>query len=316
MKLKIKDILKIIFKYIDRNINYVYIVVCIIFGITLGITLNNNRSYAEQMGSSPNTGGAQSVLVGSYNQLVSKGDNYGSSSSPNFTQDWGTYWNRIMYSATWEPQGTATSSDVLSNKTFISSSNDRTSQSGTKPAFDIDYSLQQYVKYDDYHASSYTGADSTWIQTSSATSAHVWQDTRTGLYWSYSLGSYTNSFSVISSGSCPFFDSTPRSSYTSSNTSPACGNAINACATLSLASTEGQSADTDWYLPSYAELDGAYINGIYNQAGSTFTTTTSFWSSTEDSSGSTRAWGVSLRYGLANYNVKTLSFAVRCVRRD
>ncbi|MBW6441930.1 DUF1566 domain-containing protein, partial [Patescibacteria group bacterium] len=128
--------------------------------------------------------------------------------------------------------------------------------------------------------------------------------------------SYTNSFSAISSGSCPFFDSIPRSSYTSSNTSPACGDAINACATLSLASQEGQSADTDWYLPSQKEFNTAYSNGIYNQAGSTFTTTSFFWSSTERSSGSTSAWYVHLRSGYANFNFKTTSYAVRCVRRD
>ncbi|MBW6441845.1 DUF1566 domain-containing protein [Patescibacteria group bacterium] len=312
MKLKTQD-KKIILRYIDI---YIYITVFIIFGLSLTLLIPSNKSNAEQMGSSPNTGGAQSVLVGSYNQLVSKGDNYGSSSSPNFTQDWGTYWNRIMYSATWEPDGTATSSDVLSNKTFISSSNDRSIVSGTASSFDIDYSLQQYIQYDNSSPSSFTGADSTWIQTSSATSAHVWQDTRTGLYWSYSLGGYTNSFSAISSGSCPFFSSTPRSSYTSSNTSPACGNAINACATLSLSTHTGQSAKTDWYLPSQKELKLAYHHGMYNQAGSTFTTTSYFWSATERSFDSTNAWSVTLNKGIAQCLTKTTSYAVRCVRRD
>ncbi|MBW6441579.1 DUF1566 domain-containing protein, partial [Patescibacteria group bacterium] len=108
-----------------------------------------------------------------------------------------------------------------------------------------------------------------------------------------------------------------RSSYTSSNTSPACGDAINACATLSLASQEGQSADTDWYLPSQVELKRAYDNGVYNQAGSTFTTTSNFWSSTEYSSDSTSAWFVYLHSGDTNYYYgKTYSNAVRCVRRD
>jgi hypothetical protein len=249
-----------------------------------------------------------------YNELVSKGDTYGSSSSPNFTQDWGTYWNRIMYSATWEPQGTATSSDVLSGKTFISSSNDRSIDSGTATSFDIDYSFEQYVEYDDNKDPDYQGEESTWTNTNALSGSEVWYDTRTGLYWSYSLGNYTNSFSSPSTGYCDFFDSEPRGTYDGSDAD--CGNAINACATLSLSSTQGESADTDWYLPTQKELQRAYRDGIYNQAGSTFTTTSYFCSSTEYSDNSTNAWREDLRYGFVNNFSKTISLAVRCVRRD
>ena len=267
---------------------------------------------AEQAGSSPDTGGAESVITKAYNYLLTKGDTYGASSSPDWTYNWGTYWNRIMYSATWKPDGTAAESDVVSGKTFYS--NSRTKKTGTMEP--MDFSPEQYVQYDDAHASDYTGEESTWIKTSSASGANVYQDTRTGLYWSSSIGSYTNSFSSPSTGKCDFFSATPRSSYGTSGTDPDCGNAINACAVLSLSSKDGQSADTDWYLPSQKELDGAYLDGIYNQTSSSFTTTSYFWSSTEYSGNSTTAWNEYLNYGNASYTSKTISRAVRCVRRD
>ena len=297
---------------------YTYIIVFFIFVISFCLTLLKNTR-AEQMGSSPDSGGAESVIMRAYNTLVSKGTNYGSSSSPDWTSNHGTYWNRIIYSATWEPDGTATEQDVLSSKTFYSGLNNRTIRTGTF-SNSIDYSLQQFVQYDDAHASDYTGEESTWINTNSSSGNQVWYDTRTGLYWARTEpGTYTNSFSSPSTGVCDFFNTgtyPTRGSYPTSGTDPACGNAINACAVLSLASTEGQSAKTDWYLPSQKELKEAYANGIYNKTSDVFTTTSHFWSSTEHSSNSTYAWYEYLHDGYAHYGTKTSTIAVRCVRRD
>ncbi len=302
-------------KILKSKLFYItYIVVLLIIGISLGITLNT-KSNAEQMGSSPDSGGAESVLVGSYNRLVSKGANYGSSSSPDETGNYGTYWNRIIYSATWEPDGTATTSDVLSGKTFYSGLNNRTIQTGTVTSFDIDYSQQSLIKYDDAHASDYTGEESTWTNTNALSGSEVWYDTRTGLYWARSQPTtLQNNFSSPSTGFCSFFTTTPRGSYDGSDAD--CGAAINACGTLSLASTEGSSAKTDWYLPTQKELKEAYANGIYNKTSDAFTTTSYFWSSTEYSSNSTRAWIEYLSNGVAFNTTKTFSRAVRCVRRD
>ena len=303
MKLKIRNIL-------SKGI-YNYIIVFLIFGISFYFTLTKITK-AEQMGSSPDTGGAQSVIMRAYNALVSKGANYGSSSSPDWTANQGTYWNRIIYSATWEPDGTATEQEVLSGKTFYSGLNNRTIRTGTVASFGPDFSLEQYVQYDDYSGSDYTGEESTWTNTNALSGSEVWYDTRTGLYWARSEpATKTNSFTI---STCDFYTSTPRGSYNGSDAD--CGNAINACGTLSLASTQGESADTDWYLPSQKELDGAYIDGIYNKAGNPFTTTSFFWSSTEYSGGSTYAWYERLNYGNATSTSKTLSNAVRCVRRD
>jgi hypothetical protein len=301
---------------------YIFLIIgiLIITGIVLLVRLGSARDGlspvgAEKTGSSPESG-ATSKLKQGYDFLVSKGTNYGDSQP----SDWpfsitSTYWKRILYSALWSPDGTAAESDVVSGKTFYS--NSRTKKTGTATTSPpIDFSLQQYVEYDDGKASDYTGEESTWIKTSSASGANVYQDTRTGLYWSSSIGSYTNGFSSPSTGYCPFFSATPRSSYGTSGTDPDCGNAINACAVLSLSSKNGQSADTDWYLPSQKELDGAYLDGIYNQTSSSFTTTSSFWSSTEHSGNSTSAWYEYLNTGYASSNGKTNSYAVRCVRRN
>ncbi len=301
-------------KILKSKLFYItYITVLLMIGISLGVILNT-KSNAEQMGSSPDSGGAQSVIMRAYNTLVSKGTNYGSSSSPDWTSNHGTYWNRIIYSATWEPDGTATEQDVLSSKTFYSGLNNRTIKTGTASSFSIDYSQESLIQYDDYEAGE--SAEDTALEESSWTSpaTNVWKDTRTGLYWSSSIGNYTNSFPNQDHSTCDFFSTVPRGSYGTSGTDPQCGNAINACAVLNL--TSGGTSNTDWYLPSQKELYEAYLDGMYNKAGATFTTTSSFWSSTEISDYSDGAWLVGLYYGYSGFGNKTLGYDVRCVRRD
>jgi hypothetical protein len=150
-KMKIK---KIYLKLIKLR-KYIYLILICILCFKLSPVIN-----AEQAGSSPDTGGAESVITKAYNYLLTKGDTYGASSSPDWTYNWGTYWNRIMYSATWKPDGTATESDVLSGKTFYSDS--RTKKTGTATTSPpIDFSLEQYVEYDDGKASDYTEEEST-----------------------------------------------------------------------------------------------------------------------------------------------------------
>lgn len=268
---------------------------------------------AEQTGSSPESG-ATSRLKLVHDWLVAKSNpNYGGTQPADYPYDRGTYWNRILYSAFWEPDGTATESDVLSGKTFYSGSNNRVQKTGTlTPPTSPGAYYEQFVEYDDAHASDYTGEESTWTNTNALSGSEVWYDTRTGLYWARSEpATKTNTFTI---SSCDFYTTTPRGSYTGSDAD--CGNAINACGTLSLASTQGQSADTDWYLPSQKELQEASADGIYNKTNAAFTTTSNFCSSTEDSSSSSRAWTVYLHNGTTNYNYKSNGYATRCVRRD
>ena len=289
---------------------------------TLGVTntsqTKDNLSpvQAEQTGSSPESG-ATSRLKQVHDWLLAKSDpDYGGTQPADYPYDRGTYWNRILYSAFWEPDGTAIESDVLSGKTFYSGSNNRVQKTGTLPTPTSPGAYyEQFVQYDDAHASDYTGEESTWINTNSSAGNQVWYDTRTGLYWARSQPTtLQNSFSSPSTGFCSFFTTTPRGSYDGSDAD--CGAAINACGTLSLASTEGGPTKDDWYLPSQKELQRAYRDGIYNKTSTTFTTTSYFWSSTETYSDSAYAWYVNLHHGYPYANVKGNGYATRCVRRD
>jgi hypothetical protein len=174
------------------------------------------------------------------------------------------------------------------------------------------------VQYDDAHASDYTGEESTWTRTNSAAGEEVWYDTRTQLYWARSEpATLTNSF-YISEEDCPFFFPENENSYESYDGSMQdCGEAINACAVLSLATHTGQTAKTDWYLPSQKELIGASIDGIYNKTSTSFTTTASYWSSTEYSGSSTNALYVIRYRGYVGYADRSSTLInVACVRRD
>lgn len=183
---------------------------------------------------------------------------------------------------------------------------------GTCPP-EIDYSLQSLVEWDDYkgytasQSQDYQGEESTWTV---EVASEVWQDQRTGLYWTKDEGAYTNVFPDGSDGDhslCPFFSD--RAGYDGLDAD--CGNAINYCGALS--KDDGGGAKTDWYLPSQKELMQAYIDGIYNQADAD---TSGFWSSTEKSNNPPVAWYVGLRYGSTIYTAKSNSRSVRCVRRD
>jgi len=270
---------------------------------------------AEQTGSSPESG-ATSTAKQVYDFLVGKSDpDYGATQPADWSFNFGTYWNRMLYSAFWEPDGTATESDVLSGKTFYSGSNNRVQKTGTLPTPTSPGAYeQQYMQYDDYEADD--SPEDSALEESSWTNpaTNVWKDTRTGLYWSNNLGNYTNSFPNQDHSTCDFFSTVPRGSYGTSGTDPQCGNAINACAVLNL--TSGGTSNTDWYLPSQKELMRAYVDGMYNKAGATFTTTSCFWSSTEVSGYSDYAWFVGLYDGNSVNDDKSNGYGVRCVRRD
>lgn len=257
--------------------------------------------------------------------------------------DWGSMWNRIYSASIWNATlgdavtnevfsgkkfyaganrnlltgtfsftGDATESDVVAGKTFYSGNSTKLTGTYSAPA-SIDYSLQQYSARDDNGgpngsgAEDYQGEESTW--TSSV--ENVWKDTRTGLYWSNDKGSMTNNFTL---NSCDFFNTTPRGNYAGGD--PDCGVAINYCATLVFGDK------SDWYLPSQKEAMQAFIDGMYNQAGTNleqaaaFAGPANFWSSSERSNSDSNAWYYNMGVGTMNITVKGSGSNVRCVRRD
>jgi len=251
------------------------IVVVVAVALITIIPILRKPSSAEQSGGSPESG-ATSRIKAIYDSLVTL--TYGSESAGSWG-DWGAYWNRIRSAA-------ETSANYLAQ------------------------SLEEYddAKYGGSHgAGEGGGEESSW----SDTATDVFKDNRSGLYWSNTLGSYTNSFNADHS-LCNFFAANPRGNYDGSDLD--CGNAINACGALSKEAVAGQGAVDDWYLPSEKQLMQAYIDGIYNNTNTTWVTTGLCWSSSEYSDGSGRAWLVYLNNGTTGYGSKGCSSSVRCAR--
>jgi hypothetical protein len=279
--------------------------------------------FAEQNGSSPESGVVSRIKL-IYDSLVSL--SYGSESAGSWG-DWGSMWNRIRSAGEWTPDGTATNDEVLLGKTYYGSS--RTKNTGTANLA-MNYSLQQYNEFDDYEGpegtgepeNDYTGDEATWINTLPLAGGNeVWKDQRTGLYWSHVLGEYSNDFPYQDHSDCDFFNEvlySERGDYTCSgiDCDTDCGNAINACAQLSLDADGNGTDETNWYLPTQKELLQAYLNGMFNQTRAAFTSTNYFWSSTEMSLWYDSAWYVRLYFGATNTTYKTDDKFVRCVSRD
>ena len=303
------------------NRKSILITLCSVFLAIFGLWQIGGSVFAEQS-EGTNESGATSRINTAYEWLVAKGANYGETDAGDWGNNWGSMWNRIMESATWEPDGTATAADVADGKTFYAGNGDRTQKTGSA-SLAPNYSAQSLQDYDNNYDGDSTAEESTWNNTAGDATTGVWKDGRTGLYWSANQGKHNDLFTKAS---CAFFSTTPRGAYAGDDTD--CGpivvnegvtvSAINVCGQLELDADGDSTVETDWYLPSQTELMQAYIDGIFNQTNPTFTTYESFWSSTERSDDSDHAWLVRLPYGSTYDVVKSLegNLAVRCVRRD
>jgi len=277
---------------------------CFIFGIFSIFQVAN--VFAEKVGSSPESG-ATSRLKTLNDDLVSLGIG---NTAAGAWGDWGEMWNRIYSSASFIPSGTVSVSDVNVGKTFYSDS--RIKQTGIGSTAQ-DWLQQSLVKRDDIYVGDETGEEASWTNTVNVgvgSTLNVWKDNRTGLYWSTSRGLSTNNFTIAS---CDFFTTVPRGSYGGGDAD--CGNAINACANLSLEAVTGQGAKNDWYLPSQKEILQAYIDGMYNQTNDTIPTAINFWTTTEYWNGSL-VYTIHTAHGYSFLFGKTATSEFRCVRRD
>lgn len=324
--------------------------------------------FAEQSGSSPESGSTSRIKTG-YDALVLKGSNYGSTNAPDWdsavTYPWGTMWNRIMEAAFWEPDGTAATTDVLSGKTFYAGNGDRTIKTGTANIFDA--TNQGLQDYSDQHCennngesatacaegdSEYTGEESTWTLTATGGTAQavtdnsiaialssnkVYQDSRTGLYWTdkdETGPGLDNEFLYVdgddrsspAGNSCNFNSTGTANAYCDNQdyfNVYAEDNDVSAadfCLNLQL---DGDNADgdsngatgveTDWRLPTQKELMQAYIDGAGNNIPNALYDS---WSSTEKFDSQSSAGVGSLIGGDTYFDSKASSYAVRCVRRD
>jgi len=175
------------------------------------------RVFGEQSGSSPSTS-STSHFKELYDALVAKGANYGSTDAADWTNNWGTYWNRIAEASFWEPDGNAAVTDCATGKTFYAGLGDRNQKTGTSEACGLLTYIQNQalMDYDDYRCAAnnqeltnacttgannieYTGEEaSTWTLKSSTGEARsvtdnsvtvtlasnkVYKDSVTGLYW-------------------------------------------------------------------------------------------------------------------------------------
>ena len=177
--------------------------------------------FAEQSGSSPESGSTSRIKTG-YDWLVAKGTNYGETDAADWTNDYGSYWNRIMEAAAWEPEGTTDAALVPIGYTFYAGNGDRTIKTGTL------FQTWELQDYDDLNCannngetetacaagdSEYRDEEGTWtLKASGGTAASVtdnavsqslvsnivYMDNRTKLYWTdRSTNALDNEFAFI-----------------------------------------------------------------------------------------------------------------------
>lgn len=236
--------------------------------------------------------------------------------------------------------GDATASEILSGyKAWV----DGAEITGNASSGYSGWSAQKNVRWDDWRYGAgttgspfdeYTGEESTWTQTDaggdaaksvtdnavtvSLSSNEVWQDTRTGLYWSNRTAStIDNEFRYDATGQCNFTDTGAANSYcdnqdpTSAYTEDNDVSANDFCLNLQLDANNDSVLETDWRLPSQKELMQAYIDGSANHLPNPDNT---FWSATEDSGNAAYAWYVNLSYGPTTNYTKSNNRYARCVR--
>lgn len=286
--------------------------------VLVGATVIFVRVYAEQSGSSPESG-ITSYTKSLYTTLQTAG--YGSDTN---TPDWGTYWNRISTAAQWVPNGTAVAADVVYGKTFVGSGRDilTGSYGGNATASEVlsgktfygSTGAQQtgtYVPVISGKCSTQAFHDSygapvtqttncvnsiTWTTASPAVTGDDKKDPISALVWSQAL--------INSVGAVTF--ATDAASPWSWDASGANNIAVGTKTASQLCSDLGNG----WRLPTQKELMQAYIDGSYFNLSQP---SNNYWSATQFNS--TYAWGVNLYDGGTASNIMgNTGLYVRCVR--
>lgn len=263
---------------------------------------------AEQVGSSPESGSSSRLKTAS-DYLVTL--SYGSTSAGSWG-DWGLMWNRI-YSAARAPFNDAVAK-TLKNGSGTGVANCAAPPSGAHA--NINCYTQALGGVDDYNngqtipANTYQGGwtacnvGNNYCSTGDSTNADH-QDVNTGLVWSKQISSSATWFVA---NNCVAPGGTGSLGATCVNDGdPGC-----ICVKNTSVKTGCENL-TGWRLPYQKELMQSYIDGSWNSSNLS-SAGNYYWSATTYSIGTQNAWGTNQYIGYSNYNAKTSSYAVRCVR--
>ncbi len=295
---------------------YVMVGLTLVGAVVAGMALQALTSplssiLAEQVGSSPDSG-TSSRLVQAHDSVLDQG--HGASAVPQWTEDWGEKWNRIMAAASWVPQQTGETWPTQQGFDGLS----RVLQSGTL------YGGLQNNRHS--NATTFLAGYGVWTETAnggspasvtanSATatleSNQVMRDGRTGLWWTDSTNAEVHNSFVWTTGddganpagkSCNFTSAGNAntwcnvSDYTgydgyeinlwSGWANPAALAAPDTAKTgvsaqefcLNLVLDDGTGVKTDWRVPTQREILLGFLNG----AGFYLSNTNrDFWISTQ-----------------------------------
>ncbi len=305
-----------------------------------------SSTLAEQVDGSPESG-TSSRLTQAYESVAGQG--HGVGSVPQWTEDWGSTWNRIMSAASWMPGGSVGASQVMMGETYYAGN--RSLKTGT---LDVGNFSQIGLYQGLEHSTHWTETQGfgTWTElqatggspasvtangsTLTLASTRVMQDDRTKLIWSDSSATTTyNNFTWVAGDSrvnptgnscnfnttgtantwCNVSDfSAPDYVVPANNVTPDQAKTGVAASEfcLNLSANDGGGVKTDWRVPTQRELTVAYLNG----SGSNLSNANrNYWSSSEVLTNKTASWYVSLTPGHSQTTSKvTNSIYVRCVR--
>ncbi len=305
------------------------------------------RAQAEQVGGSPDSG-TSSRLVQAYDSVLDQG--HGASAVPQWTEDWGSTWNRIMAAASWVPGGNLEADEVVAGRTYFAGS--RVPKTGTLDTQDfaatgvlqgLQYKTHQldtvgHGSWTELMASGGSPASVT-VNASTLTlaSTRVMQDNRTKLIWTDSTTAMThNNFTWVAgddranpSGNSCNFNATGNANQwcnVSNFSSPDYNNPANNVTPdqvktgvsaqefcLNLTADDGGGVKADWRVPTYAELMVAWLNG--SQQNLPNISSRYFGASSESSGLKSSAWYVQLTNANITSTPKSaIAIYVRCVR--
>jgi len=168
-----------------------------------------------------------------------------------------------------------------------------------------DYNNNQTMPSDSYLASwTVCAAGNSWCGTNDSAYAYA-KDNSTGLIWSIWLDSGTT-HTWFWANNCAYPNGLAADGVCNTNGEPACQ-----CVKLTSSKTGCEALGSGWRLPHQKELMQVYIDGSWGNLSSPGYF---YWSATTLSNYTQYAWYMGLDFGYTDFNSKTGTLQVRCVR--